>query len=268
VHRFCERDGVPCLFPHVDAPVADAGAFYPLYLGKGVLLEAALIARDASERRSRQVVQVLREDDAAARAAADALQATLATRGRAVKRIPLRGALPPGAFAGLAADDLLVLWLRPADLRELDGIAPVAAQAYVSATLAESDSVPLPGAWKARTLMAYPHELPQQRASRMAPMQQWLLAHEVPPGDERIQADAFVACSALRTAMHDAQEHLGGDYLVERLEANMERTSVTGLYPRLALGIGQRFASKAGYLVRFDASAPGGLVPVGERMAP
>jgi hypothetical protein len=68
--------------------------------------------------------------------------------------------------------------------------------------------------------------------------------------------------------MHDAQEHLGGDYLVERLEANMERTSVTGLYPRLALGIGQRFASKAGYLVRFDASAPGGLVPVGERMAP
>ena len=68
--------------------------------------------------------------------------------------------------------------------------------------------------------------------------------------------------------MHDAQQHLGGAYLVERLEADMERTTATGLYPRLALGIGQRFASKAGYLVRFDAAAPGGLAPLGERIAP
>ena len=82
-----------------------------------------------------------------------------------------------------------------------------------------------------------------------------------------MQADAWVACKALRTAMAEAEEHLGREYLVERLEANMERTTATGLYPRLGLGIGQRFASKTGYLVRFDA-ASGGLLPVGERAAP
>jgi hypothetical protein len=186
----------------------------------------------------------------------------------ATQRIALHGPLAAGALAGVTAHDRLVLWLRPADLQGLESIAPVAASTYVSATLAEHDAVPLPSPWKAHAVMAYPFELPQQRAARTAPLRHWLEAHAVPPGDERIQADAFVACGALRTAMHDAQEHLGRDYLVERLEMNLERSVVTGLYPRLALGIGQRFASKTGYLVRFDPSAPGGLAAVGERVAP
>ena len=110
-------------------------------------------------------------------------------------------------------------------------------------------------------------ELPQQRTRRAGLMREWLQERGLALTDERVQADAWVACKALRTAMTEAEEHLGREYFVERLEANMERTTATGLYPRLALGIGQRFASKTGYLVRFDG-ASGGLVPVGERAAP
>ena len=46
----------------------------------------------------------------------------------------------------------------------------------------------------------------------------------------------------------------------------MERSTATGLYPRLSLGIGQRFASKTGYLVRFDEA--GAFVAIGERTSP
>ena len=55
---------------------------------------------------------------------------------------------------------------------------------------------------------------------------------------------------------------------VERLEADMERSSLTGLYPQLTLGIGQRFAAKAGYLVRFAGDGTAQLVPLAERSAP
>ena len=41
------------------------------------------------------------------------------------------------------------------------------------------------------------------------------------------------------------------DYLVERLDDMIERRIITGYYPRLTLGPGQRFASKGGYIVRF-----------------
>jgi hypothetical protein len=68
--------------------------------------------------------------------------------------------------------------------------------------------------------------------------------------------------------MNEIAGHLQRDYLVERLEVIMERTAFTGLYPRLALGAGQRYASKSGYLVRYADLESGRLVAVGERIAP
>jgi hypothetical protein len=270
VEGFCERAGLPCLFPHLEAPTSAAAGFYPFYLGQGVLLEAALVARHlAPAGASARVTQVLRAHDAAAEAAATALRQALQGQGVATRELRLGPGEPlaPQAGSPLQAQDTLVLWLRPDDLQRLGAQAPPAAQVIVSATLAARDDVPLPEAWRARALMAYPFELPQLRAARVAPLRQWLQARGLPLAQERVQADAFVACRALRTALLEAEDHLGRDYLVERLEADMERSTATGLYPRLTLGIGQRFASKSGYLVRFDGPA-GALAAVGERMAP
>ena len=44
------------------------------------------------------------------------------------------------------------------------------------------------------------------------------------------------------------------DYLVERVESLMEARLVNGYYSRLALGPEDHFASKGGYLVRFDGA--------------
>jgi mono/diheme cytochrome c family protein len=270
VHGFCEAAGVPCLFPHLEAaPDAPAG-FYPLYLGQGAVLEAGLVARHVARqpRAAARVIQVLRAQDASAEAAAAALRQSLAEQGVASSdlRIAPSAALTPELLSQAQAQDTLVLWLRPEDLERLPSVAPAAAQVFVSATLAERDELPLPPAWKARTLMAYPFELPQQRGRRTAAMRQWLEERGLALADERVQGDAWVACKALRTAMLEAEDHLGRDYFIERVETNLERTTATGLYPRLALGIGQRFASKSGYLVRFEEGK--GMVAVGERVAP
>jgi hypothetical protein len=166
-----------------------------------------------------------------------------------------------------SAQDSLVLWLRPEDLGRLAAPPASAAQVFVSATLAGQDAVPLPPAWKARALMAYPFELPQVRLARMQRMAAWFRNQGLVLEDERVQADAYLACTALRTGMQDSEGHPGRDYLLEKIEANIERWPVLGVYPRLTLGPGQRFASKTGYVVRFDADS-GQLTPIGERAAP
>jgi hypothetical protein len=58
------------------------------------------------------------------------------------------------------------------------------------------------------------------------------------------------------------------DYLIERLEDTVEHRLVTGYYPRLALGPHQRFASKGGFLTRYDASGRAGMVADGEWRTP
>jgi hypothetical protein len=166
-----------------------------------------------------------------------------------------------------SAGETLVLWLRAVDLASLPPTAPAAAAIYLSATLADAQPR-LPAAWKARALISYPYELPENRVQRTALLQTWLNAHAIALVDETVQSDAYTACAALRAGMNEISGRPQRDYLVERLEVIMERGGYAGLYPRLALGIGQRFASKTGYLVRFADSPSERLVAIGERFAP
>jgi ABC-type branched-subunit amino acid transport system substrate-binding protein len=271
VHEFCERDALPCLFPSVEVPVADESGFYALYLSRGILLEAAIVARHLAEQAQgvKRAVQVLRAEDEAARAGALALRRALAARGIETEehRIGAAGRLDAQAL-GIAPSDALVLWLRADDLKRLEAVDPVSGLVFLSAILGGLEQTPVPAAWKARALMAYPYELPQNREARMAQLRAWLHAHGLSPVDDTVQADAYVACSALRAGMNEAADHLYRDYLVERLEAIIGRGGYTGHYPRLSLGAGQRFSSKSGYLVRFAGPEFADIVPVGERMAP
>src|SRR5262249_29928439 len=80
VHRFCEEREVPCLFPNLEVRVDTDGDFYSVYLSRGVILEARLIAERilGNEGIAPAVVhQVYRAGDSG-EAAAKALEAALA----------------------------------------------------------------------------------------------------------------------------------------------------------------------------------------------
>ena len=271
VHEFCERDRLPCLFPGVEVPVTGETGFYALYLSRGVLLETAIVARHLAQQAPgmKRAIQVLREGDEAARAGAQALRRTLAARGIETeeRRIEAGGLIDARTFE-LAPSEALVLWLRADDLTRLEGVKPVPGSVYFSAILGGLEQAPLPTAWKAHALMAYPYELPQNREGRMAQLHAWLHAHGLSPVDETAQADAYIACAALSAGINEIADHPHRDYLVERLEAIIGRGGFTGYYPRLTLGAGQRFSSKTGYLVRFADPESTRIVPVGERVAP
>lgn len=270
VHRFCERSQRPCLFPHLEVPVESPGTFYSVYFSKSVLLEAALIARHLAALPARsRVVQVVRGSDRSALAAAAAL-ARLLDRAQVpheeLELPPLSG-VARAALPASEPEDALVLWLRPGDLQQIAGAPVPAGQVFLSATLADPDAIALSHEWKARALMAYPFELPDLRAERTRRLHEWLRNKGLGNDSERIRSDALLACTALRRAMQDAQGRLGPAYLIEKLEANIERWPAAGLYPRLALGPGQRFASKTGYLVRLPQDS-GQLEVAAERIAP
>ncbi|MBS1158671.1 MAG: hypothetical protein H6R15_1090 [Proteobacteria bacterium] len=273
VHNFCEANALPCLFPHIEVPGAETAGFYSMYLHKGIPLEAAIIAHDLGREgpAGQRVIQVRRAGDETARAAAEALRKRLSRHAIELDERVLDGADDAAFAAALAeipATTALVLWLRPPDLRRLASRQPEAAKLYLSTLLADPESLALPVAWKERALIAYPYELPEMRTRHTAQLAAWLRRHALAPVAETLQADAYLACTLLATGMNEITGHLQPDYLLERLEVVIERTGSSGHYPRLALGAGQRFASKNGYLLRFADPASTRLVPVGERLAP
>ena len=274
VHEFCEAHALPCLFPNVEVPVVAEDDFYPMYFSRGVLLEAGLIAesilRTDRHRTVGAVEQVYRTGDSG-EAAARALAAQLERHGVEVHSTVLpagaRGsrlaaALRAAARRRDARGQALVLWLRPDDVAALRDVPPGAATVYLSGVMAGLEDSRLPPAWRERTLMTYPFDLPAKRGIRLDYPLGWFQFRHIPVVAQQAQVDTYLACSLLADVLKRMADNFARPYLVEQLQELLEHRLVTGYYPHLSLAAHQRFASKGGYIVRFRD--PAGTTVVAE----
>jgi len=278
VHRFCERHGVPCLFPNVDVPVVSGPGYYTVYFSRGVVLEAGALARhlggEPESIRRGPVVQVYRDDETG-RAAADAFRES-ATRsgvsGLRDVRLPVAGD-PPGRILeemqGGTRPATVVLWLSGSDLRRLGirrGGMAFPGRVYLSSTLAGTEAAAALGVPKLDAYLVHPFALPRRGGERSR-IRIWLKARKVPPGEERLQANTFFAEAIAVGALDLMLDFFSRDYLLETVEHMAEITVTPSAYARLSLGPGQRFASKGSYVLRYAPNG-GGFLPVGGWIVP
>jgi len=267
VHRFCEAAQVPCLFPNIDLPVVRETDFYSVYFSRGVLLEADLLSSwllaDA-QRAPKRLLQLYRDGDAGAAAAAQLGGDLHASSVQMVeRRLPATAA--DGDLAAALADvrpgDTLALWLRASDLQRLPATPPAGVTVLMSGLMGGLDSAPLPPLWRPLAHMSYPLDLPERRVARMNFPFGWLRVQHIPISAERVQIDTYLACIITAEALGHVLDSFVPDYLLERLEMMVSRRLANAYFPRLGLAPGQRFASKGGYVVHFDAAAAPSAVP-------
>ena len=151
IDNFCEEESIPRLFPNVDVPVVAEDDFDSLYLSKGVLLEAGLIAHaiEALPARSakRRIVQVFRSSDAgveAAKALAGAMKDGYAAEVVDREVSANADARDVAAVSTAGRNDVLVLWLRAADVAALDNTPPKVATVFLSGRMGGLEETPLP----------------------------------------------------------------------------------------------------------------------------
>ena len=257
VHTFCERKALPCIFPNVEAPPMEADRdFYTLYLNKGVLLEAELIASRIRESGNPvKVIQIYREGDIGDYAAA-ALSVALKKDGivPTVKIIAREAPVESVAAAFQSGDTAIVLWLRPADIMALTNPPPETATIYLSGLMGGLERTPLPSEWRSRTQIPYGFDLPEKRRVRVDFALGWFNIRKIPIVAEQVQADTYLACGLLSETLKHMIDTFVQDYLVERVQDILEHRALTGYYPRLTMAPGQRFASKGGYMVHLSES--------------
>ncbi len=273
VHRFCEEQSLPCLFPNVEAPVGRDDDFYSVYFSRGVLLEAQLIARELADpdERIQRVVQIFRAGDVGEQAARD-LQAARAGSGQQIVNRALKAHGSPqelsGALREVGSADALVLWLRPEDLKALAGIPVPTSRVWVSGEMGGLEQAPLSAEWRAATRMAYPVDLPGQRVVRVDYALSWFRLRKIPVVAQQVQVDTYLACGLVSETLNHIVDAFVRDYLIERVEMALDHRVLTGYYPRLTLAPGQRFASKGGYIVRFTDPQGTRVAPLGEWITP
>jgi hypothetical protein len=272
VHAFCEAAALPCLFPNVELPVDQVTGNYTLYFSRGVLLEAELMAGSvlSAQPRPQSVLQVYRAGDVGEAAAARAA-AVLQAQGVPVRSLVLPAQADPQSLRAqlaTAEQEVLLLWLRPADLASLPPLPAQRPQVYLSGLMGGLENSPLPSDWRSNSHMAYPFDLPQARRVRVDFALGWMALRKIPMADVQLQADTYLACGLLSETLNHLADNLDRDYLIERVQAMLEHRIMTGYYPHLALANGQHFASKGGYMVRFADGTGPRLVAEGEWQVP
>jgi cytochrome c553 len=292
VHRFCERAALPCVLPSLEAAPDPGDDYYSLYFAPGVTLEARLLAlhlqAGGAARTAGRLVQV--HGDATGALAATALREGLGPNGATRIERVFTAATPGAALEGLAEDDGLVLWLRPAELTALVAGAPSgpgAGRVYLSAMLAPPQALALPASWKERVTYVSLFDPPTglQRDLANLRLQGWLKqAGLAPTSNLRVAADAYGACYFFTLAQAEVaalrnrwvQATMNREYLLEMLESIVSKNAGTvsdtnayvAYYKRLSLGAGQRTAVKGGALMRYAAGDPGQLLVVEDDLVP
>jgi mono/diheme cytochrome c family protein len=283
IDHFCEQARLPCLMAEAEQPAGQGPGHYAIHYSRGVFLEADLIRRQllaastsdpADGAPAGRIVQVFRTGDVGAAAAA-------ALAGEAHRQGDMQGFVPesralgaepvPGdlaaALEGLGTADAVVLWLRPGDVAALGDPGHIG-HIYLSGLMAGLESAPLPPAWRTRVQMSYPFDTAGLRRVRMNFPHAWLRNHGIALRDDRVQSDTWLTCMILADALDSMLDSYVPDYLVERVAAMLEGQHSSAYYPRLGLANGQRFASKGGYIVRYEGAPFPQWVPATDWIVP
>ncbi|MDD3325692.1 MAG: c-type cytochrome [Zoogloea sp.] len=250
VHRFCEAEGLPCLFPNTDAP--GPAPRHAIYLSPGVAVEGRVMARYLEEqpRPPRRLVQIFAADDIGRHGAA-ALAAELPK----AERLDLAPGVP---LPQLAEGDALALWLPLGTLRELLATLPTLPQevpVLVSATLGElerRDETGIGASNIHQLRVIHPFDAPDRRLARMVfNLGGWMSGRglKLARDTERLQGDTWSACAVTARALYTLDTSPSREALLERVEDAYAGATTTA-YPRFTLGPGQRYGSKGAYVMR------------------
>ncbi|MBI4998625.1 MAG: hypothetical protein HZC22_17355 [Rhodocyclales bacterium] len=267
VHDFCERQELPCLFPNVDVPGRAEPGNYTLYLSRGLLLEADVMASHLADQHVRGSVLQIRRDDDRSRAAASAFATAWQARGRGPADEAILGPAERVKAAWTAGKPAaVILWLDGADFGKLvPGDLPAGVPLLASGTLM-GEAVPAVASGLAESLLlAWPFALPTADPTGFDRVQQWVSARGIPEGNRRAQANAYFAGAMAGEAITHLANNYSQEYLIERIEHAANRSLATGAFPQVELGPGQRYASKGAYLVR---PRSGSLVPASAWIVP
>ncbi|MEN9704820.1 MAG: hypothetical protein RLZZ393_699 [Pseudomonadota bacterium] len=218
VEQFCNKAGIACWFPSVDATDAASRTPLALYFSAGSQLDARVIeAHLGSRAGTMRRVLVLHDSGTEPRAAVDLLRRRVLAPGAALRVLPADASQLDAALSEVGEDDLVVAWLSPASAARLARHRPPRAAFYWSTT-GEADSGVWPEAWRAKGWRIDPLEREPVRAANLKRFAQWAAAAKLPLDAPRLQSEAWFAARAFETALSDALGNLHPRYLVERAQ--------------------------------------------------
>ncbi|MCE1229622.1 MAG: ABC transporter substrate-binding protein [Firmicutes bacterium] len=263
IHRFCEKEKLPCLFPITDLPVVSDTDWYTLYFSKGYYQEGQAAARFVNGMEdlpsTPQVLQILQEGPEARELAAG-FRETWQELGRPAAALQERVltsaelADAEGLRRRLAQEKvgIVLLWV---DARSFPALASFGEdrRMFLSSRLLGPQTTAVPEAVRAFTWITYPYRDPLEEPAYSKYADTLLAGMKERYPERRISTRVYSLIQVLRQGLMDMDRHFYRDNLLDRI--GMQRDQALPDYLRLSFGPGQRYASKGCFIMQLSPGA-------------
>ena len=260
VHKFCEDNKLPNLYPIVDYPIISDSDWYTLYPSRGIRQEGEAAARYLSGMASlfgdQGVVQIIR-DTRRGRTLADGFRSVWQSRGHAAPiDIVLKENKP---FNGLQLQSLiakhkpaaLMVWDDDEIIKSLASLVGLKAGpgfVFASGTWMKDALLTLPEDLREKVYFTYPYRLPQEEPRYQSIARKVLAGKRYEDFDSVILRKSYIAQEVLGKALMEMRGEYYRDFLLDTI--GMFADSYPPLYERISFGPGQRYSSKGCYIVQ------------------
>ncbi len=260
VHRFCEENRIPCLFPNTDYPVISRTDWYTLYLSKGYYQEGEGAARYLNSLKDalkgKAVVQIVR-DSREARAVAAGFRETWVGLGHEAPleiAIDKDKALTKAILQRLLADRkpaAIMIWDNAGALPALDLLAESKDRpemVFVSSTCLGQGVRSIGERVRGMTYITYPYSLPPEPRDPKAPPSMPRKVFRA--GMTKTENQTYSIIELLNMTLMNMRGNYYRDHFLDIIDCVMDQD--VPLYERLSFGPGQRYASKGCYIVQLS----------------
>jgi mono/diheme cytochrome c family protein len=266
VADFCDAQRLPCVFPNTQLPrTEDATYNYSIYFSRGLELEGEALAVHLGnqEQTTNSVQQVHVSSDAGrvparafSRQATDEMPDTTVTTRKAADRAELKSAIADAANEG----GMLAIW-PGADvqvaLKALNQNADALDQVFLPSAALDPARANASNALTGKLRFTYPNEKPEGYHPRQYRVRAWMHSRGLEVSHSRIQLQTYYALTQMQYGVSHLISDFNRDYLIEFIEKEAEAELNPGTHPKLALGPGQRFASKGAYVMALETDSDG-----------
>jgi len=275
IGKFCDDKRLPCVFPNTELPTPGENRYgYSIFFNRGVALEAEALAMylGDSETPPARIVQLHGAGPRGSRPAKALIEAAgYQLEGTDIETVSYQGA--DGLSAALAKygdADMLVIW--PDDpAAAMDVLAradPTAAQIYLPSASKDAAVAVLPADMIARTRIVWPYDKPDNYHPRKYRVRAWMHSRRLKVTHPRLQLQTYYALTMMQYGLLNSITDFQRDYLIEIIEHEAENELNPGTHPELALGPGQRFASKGAFIAELAPDTRVGYRVVSDWIVP
>jgi hypothetical protein len=246
IHQFCETTKIPCLFP--DTALPEMTGSWTAYFSQGLFAEAETLAGWLSERPAllgqgpiTQIVSKGAEPEALALTFANAMGHRL--------DLEVKSLGPDLTLETCPV--LLLFWVSENDTGTVDRLMQHCGgetKAIISGGLLGANEARHFNEARPNVGMTYPFAVTERNNPDSVRHRAWMRSRRIASHDPLGEAKTYFALDAARHALRHMVDRFARSYFMENVEQVVEELPNPGLFDRLSLGAGQRFAAKGIYL--------------------